>query len=219
LKRLKFLCCILLVTSCARAQVRAKEREFSHWPQIKAAEPIPAQILSATIHSQHGQMLVARKAGGDVVQLVRTLPCHGCSICLLAFRSLVGEYGGGSDEEPPNAQDLPRQTPQENQDFTSAGATWTLVPALFDSKGRVRRDHVMVEGRDEVHAEGSYYLEWWERRHDGIAKPPVPMVRRRRQGTGEAGRTGRRSQWDYSSSAYRRSRSRAHDSKAGPRCL
>jgi len=44
---------------------------------------------------------------------------------------------------------------------TSAGATWTLAPALFDSKGRVRRDHVTVQGKDEVHAEGSYYLEWW----------------------------------------------------------
>jgi hypothetical protein len=42
---------------------------------------------------------------------------------------------------------------------TSDGATWTLVPALFDSKGRVRRDHVTVAGWDEVHAEGSYYLE------------------------------------------------------------
>ena len=45
---------------------------------------------------------------------------------------------------------------------TSAGATWSLVPALFDSKGRLRRDHVTVAGQDEVHAEGSYYLEWWE---------------------------------------------------------
>ena len=27
---------------------------------------------------------------------------------------------------------------------------WILVPALFDSKGRVRRDHVMIEGRDEA---------------------------------------------------------------------
>ncbi|HZE69273.1 MAG TPA: hypothetical protein VE135_07130, partial [Pyrinomonadaceae bacterium] len=41
------------------------------------------------------------------------------------------------------------------------GATWTFAPALFDSKGRVRRDHVMVSGRDEVHPEGSYYIEWW----------------------------------------------------------
>jgi integrase/recombinase XerD len=43
--------------------------------------------------------------------------------------------------------------------------TWKLAPALFDTKGRVRRDHVMIEGRDEVHAEGAYYLEWWS---DGI---------------------------------------------------
>jgi integrase/recombinase XerD len=41
------------------------------------------------------------------------------------------------------------------------GATWTFATALFDSKGRVRRDHVMVSGTDEVHPEGSYYLEWW----------------------------------------------------------
>jgi integrase/recombinase XerD len=41
-------------------------------------------------------------------------------------------------------------------------ANWVLVPALFDSKGRVRRDHVVIEGRDEAHAEGSYYLEWWD---------------------------------------------------------
>jgi hypothetical protein len=32
---------------------------------------------------------------------------------------------------------------------------------LFDSKGRVRRDHVTVQGRDELHPEGTYYLEWW----------------------------------------------------------
>jgi integrase/recombinase XerD len=40
--------------------------------------------------------------------------------------------------------------------------TWILVPALFDSKGRIRRDHVIVKGRDEAHPEGSYYLEWWD---------------------------------------------------------
>jgi hypothetical protein len=26
----------------------------------------------------------------------------------------------------------------------------------------VCRDHVMIEGRDETHTKGSYYLEWWE---------------------------------------------------------
>jgi len=38
---------------------------------------------------------------------------------------------------------------------------WKLAPALFDSKARVRRDHVKVAGKDELHAEGTYYLEWW----------------------------------------------------------
>ena len=40
---------------------------------------------------------------------------------------------------------------------------WQLAPALFDSKGRVRRDHVTVEGGDALHPEGVYFLEWWDR--------------------------------------------------------
>ena len=39
---------------------------------------------------------------------------------------------------------------------------WGWGSALFDSKGRVRRDHVLVNGNDETHTEGSYYLEWWD---------------------------------------------------------
>jgi integrase len=38
---------------------------------------------------------------------------------------------------------------------------WVHATALFDSKGRVRRDHVRVNGTDETHPEGSYYIEWW----------------------------------------------------------
>lgn len=38
---------------------------------------------------------------------------------------------------------------------------WVLATALFDSKGRVRRDHVRVNGIDESHPEGSYFIEWW----------------------------------------------------------
>jgi integrase/recombinase XerD len=41
-------------------------------------------------------------------------------------------------------------------------SAWALAPALFDSKGRIRRDHVMIEGRDEAHPEGSYFLEFWD---------------------------------------------------------
>ena len=39
---------------------------------------------------------------------------------------------------------------------------WVLATALFDSKGRVRKDHVCVSGNDENHPEGSYFIEWWD---------------------------------------------------------
>ena len=39
---------------------------------------------------------------------------------------------------------------------------WVHATALFDSKGRVRRDHVRINGIDESHPEGSYYIEWWD---------------------------------------------------------
>jgi integrase/recombinase XerD len=42
---------------------------------------------------------------------------------------------------------------------------WTLAVALFDSKGRVRKDHVLVKGKDENRPEGSYFIEWWENGH------------------------------------------------------
>ena len=40
--------------------------------------------------------------------------------------------------------------------------TWKLATALFDRKGRVRRDRVRVNGQDEAHPEGSYFIEWWD---------------------------------------------------------
>jgi len=39
---------------------------------------------------------------------------------------------------------------------------WILATALFDTKGRVRKDHVRVNGNDENHPEGSYFMEWWD---------------------------------------------------------
>ncbi|MGA8232263.1 MAG: site-specific integrase [Candidatus Acidiferrales bacterium] len=39
---------------------------------------------------------------------------------------------------------------------------WARVPALYDNKGRIRRDHVRVNGTDEVHPEGSYCIEFWD---------------------------------------------------------
>lgn len=50
---------------------------------------------------------------------------------------------------------------------------WLHAPALYDSKGRVRRDHVRVSGKDESHPEGSYFIEWWDngKRHREAAGP------------------------------------------------
>jgi len=39
---------------------------------------------------------------------------------------------------------------------------WRHARALFDTKGRVRRDRVRVGGQDELHPEGSYFIEWWD---------------------------------------------------------
>ena len=54
-----------------------------------------------------------------------------------------------------------------------SGASWGWAPALFDSRGRVRRDHVVVNGKDELHTEGSYYVEWWKagKRHREAVGP------------------------------------------------
>ena len=50
---------------------------------------------------------------------------------------------------------------------------WVHAPALYDSKGRVRRDHVRVGGKDESHPEGGYFIEWWDngKRHREAAGP------------------------------------------------
>jgi integrase/recombinase XerD len=39
---------------------------------------------------------------------------------------------------------------------------WRHARALFDTKGRVRRDRVRVSEQDELHPEGSYFMEWWD---------------------------------------------------------
>ena len=52
-------------------------------------------------------------------------------------------------------------------------AKWILATALFDSKGRVRRDHVLIDGNDQNHPEGSYFIEWWNdgKRHREAVGP------------------------------------------------
>jgi integrase/recombinase XerD len=49
---------------------------------------------------------------------------------------------------------------------------WPFAPVV-ERNGKIVRDHVLVNGKDEHHPEGRYYLEWYEagkrRRH------PIPI--------------------------------------------
>jgi len=72
---------------------------------------------------------------------------------------------------------------------------WQRKPALFDSKGRVRRDHVSVAGKDEVHPEGSYVIEYWSegKRSREVAGPDATAaseLMKFRQGELDAIRAG-----------------------------
>jgi len=49
---------------------------------------------------------------------------------------------------------------------------WRFCPVVFSSNGRLRQDRIVVNGNEENHPEGTYYLEW---REDG---------RRRRRSVG-----------------------------------
>jgi hypothetical protein len=42
---------------------------------------------------------------------------------------------------------------------------WILADLLFDSKNRVRRDHVLIAGKDEIRPEGSYFIQWCQNAH------------------------------------------------------
>jgi hypothetical protein len=58
---------------------------------------------------------------------------------------------------------MPRQSKVRILKQIKINDHWILAPVLFDSQGRVRRDRVRVNGSEELHPEGNYYLEWWDR--------------------------------------------------------
>ncbi len=45
--------------------------------------------------------------------------------------------------------------------YVKVGAGWRFANAV-ERNGKIVRDHVLISGRDEHHAEGTYYLEWYE---------------------------------------------------------
>ena len=61
---------------------------------------------------------------------------------------------------------------------------WVFAPALFDSKGRVRRDHVTIDGADALHPEGGYFLQWWNagvRTHEAVGPDAFVAAERARK--------------------------------------
>src|SRR5271157_4963112 len=38
---------------------------------------------------------------------------------------------------------------------------WRYCPVVLSANGRVKPDVVIVDGKEERHAEGAYYLEWY----------------------------------------------------------
>ncbi|HET7207769.1 MAG TPA: hypothetical protein VFI95_14425 [Terriglobales bacterium] len=45
--------------------------------------------------------------------------------------------------------------------YVKSGDKWRFGNPV-ERKGKIVRDHVWIEGRDEHHPEGTYYIEWYE---------------------------------------------------------
>jgi len=53
---------------------------------------------------------------------------------------------------------------------------WRFCPVVRTGNGRIRPGHVLVNGRPEIHREGSYYIEWYvdsKRRRESAGKNPT----------------------------------------------
>ena len=79
-------------------------------------------------------------------------------LCLLAFSRLIGDSSSGFAKN----RFMPKLPHVTLLKQVKVNDTWRHARALFDRKGRVRRDHVRINGKDETHPEGSYFIEWWD---------------------------------------------------------
>jgi hypothetical protein len=73
---------------------------------------------------------------------------------------LISDPIGGS---PENRQYMPKPPRVTLLKQIKIDNKWRHARALFDSKGRVRRDRVRIAGKEESHPEGSYFIEWWDK--------------------------------------------------------
>lgn len=61
---------------------------------------------------------------------------------------------------------------------------WRFAPMVEDSQGRIKWDHVAIDGHEEVHREGAYYIDWYEngrRRRESVGKFPHDVLERARR--------------------------------------
>src|SRR5271166_6294707 len=67
-------------------------------------------------------------------------------LCLLAFSWFIGDSTGGSAK----SRLMPRLPRVKLLKQVKVNDKWTLATALFDRKGRVRRDHVLINAKARV---------------------------------------------------------------------
>jgi len=64
------------------------------------------------------------------------------------------------------------------------GDGWRFAPLVEDERGRIRWDHVSVDGEEQVHKEGSYYIDWYHdgrRKRESVGKLPAEVLERARR--------------------------------------
>jgi integrase/recombinase XerD len=56
------------------------------------------------------------------------------------------------------------------------GDQWRFCQVVVSANGRIKPDYVMVAGKQELHREGAYYIEWYEkgtRRRRSVGKNAI----------------------------------------------
>jgi integrase/recombinase XerD len=64
------------------------------------------------------------------------------------------------------------------------GKSWRFAQLLEDGRGHIRWDHVVIDGEDQVHKEGAYYLDWYQdgrRKRESVGNTPSEVQDRARR--------------------------------------
>jgi integrase/recombinase XerD len=64
------------------------------------------------------------------------------------------------------------------------GESWRFAPLKQDAQNRISWNVVFINGLDEIHKEGSFYIEWYEngrRKRESVGKRPHEVLERARR--------------------------------------